>query len=64
MKHWILNTTHAILHPRQHLEGNWYGFITDMLAGREALNWSVIRHCPVCTVAGLWEWVKERPWDH
>jgi hypothetical protein len=64
MKNWILNTTYATLHPREHLPGGFSDYITDMLAGREPLAWPVLRHCPVCTVAGLWAWIKERPWVH
>lgn len=56
----ILNTSHAVFYPRKHLAGNggWPDVVRDMLCEREKWNWDVILHCPTCTVAGIWLWLR------
>jgi hypothetical protein len=59
----LLNTMHAILHPRKHVDGSnnagWVTSLTAMFTRREPMVWVAVRWCPVCTLAALWAWFKE-----
>jgi hypothetical protein len=60
-KVWVLNTIHAMLHPRLHLSGNNKEFYKAMFycsaRGREhRLVWpkhGMALHCPTCTLRAM-----------
>jgi len=55
----LLNTLHALTHPHSHMTLNT-GFewaLVGMFTRREALPWSAVLWCPVCTAVALWLWL-------